>query len=60
VRPNLLGISTCRLISAIGTTIHIDAIDARNDTPVIDIKGYLPDKLDPSEIRLPAWISRPG
>ncbi len=60
VRPNLLGISTCQLISATGTTIHIDAIDARNDTPVIDIKGYLPDKLDPSEIRLPAWISRPG
>jgi tRNA-Thr(GGU) m(6)t(6)A37 methyltransferase TsaA len=56
VRPNLLGISTCRLKSVTGSTIHIDAIDARNETPVIDIKGYLPDKLDPSEIRLPDWL----
>ncbi len=60
VRPNLLGISTCRVISVTGTTIHIDAIDARSDTPVIDIKCYIPDKLDPSEIRLPDWISAPG
>lgn len=59
VRPNLIGLSTCRLISVSGTTIHIDAIDARNDTPVVDIKCYIPDKLAPSEIRLPDWISGP-
>jgi tRNA (adenine37-N6)-methyltransferase len=57
VRPNLLGISTCRVTSVTGSTIHLDAIDARNGTPVIDIKCYIPDKLDPSKIRLPAWVS---
>ena len=56
VRPNLVGISTCRIISVTGTTIRIDDIDARNGTPVIDIKCYIPDKLDPSEIRSPAWV----
>ena len=56
VRPNLLGISTCRVISVSGTRIHIDAIDARNDTPVIDIKCYIPDKLKSAEIQLPDWV----
>jgi tRNA-Thr(GGU) m(6)t(6)A37 methyltransferase TsaA len=57
VRPNLIGMTTCRVISVTGTTIRIDAIDARNGTPVIDIKGYLPDPLKPSEIRAPDWVS---
>lgn len=56
VRPNLVGISTCRVISITGTTIRIDEIDARNGSPVIDIKCYIPDKLKPSEISVPEWI----
>jgi tRNA-Thr(GGU) m(6)t(6)A37 methyltransferase TsaA len=57
VRPNLLGLSTCRVVSVTGSMIHIDAIDARDGSPVIDIKCYIPDPLKPSEVRLPAWIS---
>ena len=60
VRPNLIGLSTCRLISVFGTTIRIEAIDARHGTPVIDIKGYLPDTLNPSEISVPDWVSGTG
>ena len=56
VRPNLIGISTCQAISVTGSTIRIDTIDARNGTPVIDIKCYVPDQLNPSQIRLPDWI----
>ena len=59
VRPNLIGISTCQIISVTGTTIHIDAIDARNGTPVIDIKCYVPDTLNPSAVRVPDWIFCP-
>ncbi len=56
VRPNLIGISTCRLISVSGTTIRIDVIDARNGTPVIDIKGYIPDRLQPLAVSVPGWV----
>lgn len=56
VRPNLMGISLCRIISVKGTKIRIDDIDARNGTPVIDIKCYIPDKLKPSEIIVPDWV----
>jgi tRNA-Thr(GGU) m(6)t(6)A37 methyltransferase TsaA len=38
VRPNLIAISTCRILSVEENIIHIDKIDAFNETPVIDIK----------------------
>lgn len=56
VRPNLIGITVCRVIFVAGTTIRIDGIDARHGSPVIDIKCYIPEKLDPKEVRLPDWV----
>lgn len=38
VRPNLIALSRCRILSILGTTIEIDGIDAFPDTPVLDIK----------------------
>lgn len=38
VRPNLIALSRCRVLSVQGTTIEIDDIDAFADTPVLDIK----------------------
>ncbi|MBK1723098.1 tRNA (N6-threonylcarbamoyladenosine(37)-N6)-methyltransferase TrmO [Thiocystis violacea] len=40
VRPNLIGLSRCRVLSVQDTVILIDDIDAFPDTPVIDIKPY--------------------
>lgn len=56
VRPNLLGISTCRVCAVTGGVIRIDGIDARDGTPVIDIKCYIPGKLKPSEVTVPDWV----
>ncbi|MES9968384.1 MAG: tRNA (N6-threonylcarbamoyladenosine(37)-N6)-methyltransferase TrmO [Candidatus Thiodiazotropha sp.] len=38
VRPNLIALSRCRILSIQGNLIEIDAIDAFADTPVLDIK----------------------
>ncbi len=38
VRPNLLGLSVCRLLDIRGSVLKLDAIDAFDGTPVIDIK----------------------
>ena len=38
VRPNLIALSRCRILSIEGATIEVDGIDAFADTPVIDIK----------------------
>ncbi|MES9946168.1 MAG: tRNA (N6-threonylcarbamoyladenosine(37)-N6)-methyltransferase TrmO [Candidatus Thiodiazotropha sp.] len=38
VRPNLIALSRCRIISIQGNRIEIDEIDAFPNTPVLDIK----------------------
>ena len=56
VRPNLIGTTVCRVTSIVGGTIHIDSIDAHHGSPVIDIKCYIPEKIDPADVRLPDWV----
>ena len=56
LRPNLIGLTRCKLISIKDRRIEIDDIDAFDGTPVIDIKCYIQDSLPESEIRLPDWV----
>ena len=39
VRPNLIGISRCKIISLKNNTIEIDSIDAFHNSPVLDLKN---------------------
>ncbi|MFC1585817.1 TrmO family methyltransferase [Fibrobacterota bacterium] len=39
VRPNLIGITRCKIISIENNIIEIDEIDAYPDSPVIDLKS---------------------
>jgi len=55
VRPNLIAITICRLISIEGNVIRVDEIDAFDGTPVIDIKPCI-SRLDfISEVKVPSW-----
>ncbi len=56
LRPNLIAISTCKILSIEGNTIHIDKIDAFDGSPVIDIKCFIPSRALKSDIRLPDWV----
>jgi len=38
VRPNLIALSRCKILSVKGNVIEIDQIDAFPDTPVLDLK----------------------
>jgi tRNA-Thr(GGU) m(6)t(6)A37 methyltransferase TsaA len=40
-RPNRLGVSVCRLIKVDGVKITVQALDAIDGTPVLDIKPYV-------------------
>jgi tRNA-Thr(GGU) m(6)t(6)A37 methyltransferase TsaA len=42
-RPNPIGLSIVRLIRIDGHILHIEDIDVLDDTPLIDIKPYVPD-----------------
>lgn len=58
-RPNLIAISHCRIAGIDGNTIRIDEIDAYDQTPVIDIKAYIPmDRLTEASVRVPEWVNK--
>ncbi|MES0447110.1 MAG: tRNA (N6-threonylcarbamoyladenosine(37)-N6)-methyltransferase TrmO, partial [Desulfobacterales bacterium] len=56
LRPNLIAISICKILSIDGNSIRIDKIDAFEGSPVIDIKCFIPSKVSESDIRLPDWV----
>ncbi len=58
VRPNLLAMSLCRIISITSKRIRIDEIDAFEGSPVIDIKCYIPPKKKLKNVQVPEWVSK--
>jgi len=55
-RPNLLALSLCRIISIASNRIRIHEIDARDGSPVIDIKCYIPPEKPLENVYLPEWV----
>ena len=56
LRPNLVGVTTCKIKSIQDRRIEIEDIDAFDGTPVIDIKCYIPGSTSGSEVRVPGWV----
>lgn len=56
LRPNLIGLTLCKILKIEGTRIQIEWIDARDDTPVIDIKCYIPYSVQEKDRKLPDWV----
>ena len=42
-RPNPIGISTVKLISIEGTRLNIQGVDMLDETPLLDIKPFVPE-----------------
>lgn len=55
MRPNRLGLSTCRVLGVTGTAIEVEGLDAVDGTPVLDIKPVWRGNEPRGEIREPAW-----
>ncbi len=60
VRPNLIALSLCKIVSIEGGVVQIDRIDAFDNTPILDLKPYYPaiDRPRQADVRLPDWITR--
>ena len=56
LRPNLVGMSLCRVAKVDPPRIDIDRIDAFDGTPVLDIKCYIPSSRSFADLRLPDWV----
>ena len=54
-RPNPIGVSVVRLDKIEGNMLHIRDIDMIDDTPLLDIKPYVPE-FDASNVERIGWL----
>ena len=54
MRPNLIALTLCRVISIHDNVVRIEKIDAFDGTPVLDIKPYIPP--DSVKATVPDWL----
>ena len=60
VRPNLIALSLCKIISVKANVIEVEKIDADEGTPVLDLKPYAPGQDSVSEAKVPKWAGPTG
>ena len=58
LRPNLIALTRCKIRGIEKNRIIIDAIDARDGSPVIDIKSYFPSPEAETDVVTPRWERR--
>ncbi len=56
VRPNLIGFSVCKIESVEAGRLIVDKIDAFDETPVIDLKPYIPRSDCVPDASVPGWV----
>jgi tRNA-Thr(GGU) m(6)t(6)A37 methyltransferase TsaA len=57
-RPNLVALTLCKIVSVKENVVEVEKIDAFDDTPVIDIKPYLPGYDTADDAKVPEWLKR--
>ena len=58
VRPNMIALTLCKIVSVTGNVVEVDEIDAFDGTPVLDMKPYLPGEDDGAKATGPDWLDR--
>ena len=56
-RPNLLGVSRCRLLAVDGLDLRVRGLDAIDGSPVLDVKPYMAEFGPRSQTVQPAWAT---
>ncbi len=57
-RPNLIGLTACRILKISGNIIEVSGLDARDGTPIVDLKPYIPKGDALPEATTPEWVKR--
>ena len=56
-RPNPIGLSLVRIIRLEGNLIHVDQLDILDETPLLDIKPYVPEFENVHFVRI-GWLKQ--
>jgi tRNA (Thr-GGU) A37 N-methylase len=57
MRPNRIGVTSCRLLGVEGLTVRLAGLDAIDGTPVLDLKPVMNEFLPRGEIIQPPWAT---
>ena len=58
VRPNLIAMTVCKILSVEGRTVEVDKIDAFAESPILDLKPYIPRIDCVSDAKTPKWVGK--
>jgi len=58
VRPNLIGLSACRILKVSGNRVEVADLDARDGSPILDLKPYIPQNDSIPGALFPDWVRR--
>jgi tRNA-Thr(GGU) m(6)t(6)A37 methyltransferase TsaA len=56
-RPNPIGLSLVDLIRLENNLIYVERLDVLNETPILDIKPYVPDFENTHNVRI-GWLEK--
>lgn len=54
-RPNRIAITPCRIVKVEGNKLHVEGLDAMDESPVLDIKPYSPQHYGVANPRVSKW-----
>jgi tRNA-Thr(GGU) m(6)t(6)A37 methyltransferase TsaA len=57
-RPNLIALTRCRVVAVKGNVVELEKIDAFDDTPVLDIKPFIPGYDTAEDAKMPEWLQK--
>ena len=57
-RPNLIGFTACPIVKINGNIVEVEDLDARDGSPILDLKPYIPDGDSIPGGRAPEWLKR--
>jgi tRNA-Thr(GGU) m(6)t(6)A37 methyltransferase TsaA len=55
-RPNLIGFTVCRIINVKDNLVEVAKLDARDGSPIVDLKPYIPEGDALPEAHTPDWL----
>jgi tRNA (adenine37-N6)-methyltransferase len=58
VRPNLIALSLCKILSLKDNVVEVENIDAFENTPVLDLKPFAPGVDSASNVKVPDWAKK--
>jgi tRNA-Thr(GGU) m(6)t(6)A37 methyltransferase TsaA len=56
-RPNPIGMCVVKLVKIEGCSLTLEGLDAFKDSPIVDIKPYLPNADFVPDVKVPKWAS---